>query len=153
MNSKKFLYILFFLLFFDALVIFNEEISLGIVLGEPNGLSLKLQKNKNFILDTGIGFNTKENYFLFCLDFLRYDYGKIKSKEITGKIPVFYGLGMKMENTKKDTLFGIRFVCGVEYIFEDIPFNIFVKIVPTLNLVPETSAYIYPSIGIRYILK
>ncbi len=151
MNIKKLLCILFFLL--DALFIFSEEISLGIVLGEPNGLSLKLQQNKNFVLDNSIGFNTKDNYFLFCIDFLKYDYGKITPKEITGKIPVFYGLGIKIENIKKDTLLGVRFVCGVEYIFEEIPFNIFVKIVPTLNLLPETSAYIYPAIGIRYILK
>lgn len=133
--------------------VFSKEISLGAVLGEPTGLSLKLQQNKNFVFDTGLEFNTKDDYLLFTLDGLNYNYDKIKSKEFTGSFPVFYGLGIKIESNINDTEFGVRFVGGVEYIFSDLPFNIFVKVVPTLNITPKTSIYIYPAIGVRYILK
>jgi len=149
MRFIKFCFLLFFIFSFSL----AEEVSIGVVLGEPTGLSFKIQKDKNFVFDSGLEFNTKDNYLYLNFDFFKYDYTKITSKEITGKFPIFYGLGIKFENTKKETEIGLRFVGGIEYIFADIPLNIFIKISPTLNLIPSTSIEIAPSLGVRYILK
>ena len=149
MKVIKFFVLLCFLYSFSL----SEELSIGVVLGEPTGFSFKIQKDKNFVFDSGLSFNTKDNYVFLNFDFLKYDYTKITSKEITGKFPIFYGLGLKFENTKKETEVGLRFIGGIEYIFADIPFNIFIKISPTLNLISETSLEIAPSLGVRYIIK
>lgn len=142
---------IFFIIFIQYIL--YSELSLGISLGEPTGISLNLKQNKNIGYDFGLSFNTKDNYVYLCVDLLKYNYEKIKSKELTGKIPVLYGLGLKIENTKNETHFGARIVGGIEYIFSDIPFNLFFKIAAELNITPATAVSVSPAVGIRYVFK
>jgi hypothetical protein len=148
---KKFINILLTLLIFNILA--YARLSFGISLGDPTGLSLKIQQQKTSVYDLCINFSTKDSYLYFHTDFLKYDYEKIVSKELSGQFPVFYGLGIKIESIGETTVFGIRLVGGLEYIFSDIPFEIFFKIAPVIELVPSTSVRIAPSVGIRYIFK
>jgi len=127
--------------------------SFGISLGNPTGLSLKIQQRKDFVYDFVTNFATNPQYLYLHCDFLKYNYEKITSKELTGKLPIFYGIGLKFENTKNTTNIGLRFVCGIEYIFADIPFEIFFKVAPYIEIFPLTAVGIAPSIGIRYIFK
>ncbi len=116
-------------------------------------MSLKIQQRKDFVYDFVTNFASKPQYLYLHCDFLKYNYEKITSKELTGKLPVFYGIGLKLEDTEDDTNIGLRFVIGIEYIFADIPFEIFFKIAPYVDLLPTTAVGIAPSIGIRYIFK
>ena len=127
--------------------------SVGISLGNPTGISLKLQSQKKLVYDLVTNFSSDPQYFYLHCDFLKYDYEKIVSKELTGKFPVFYGIGLKIENVGEENRLGFRFVIGLEYIFADIPFEIFFKLAPYINIVPSTAVGIAPSIGIRYIFK
>lgn len=131
----------------------KAEFSLGVVLGEPTGLSLKIQQKKTLAHDIALNFNTADNYLYISWDVLKYDYTKITSKELSGSFPIFYGLGLRAINVHEELHLAIRFVLGLEYIFSDIPFNIFVKLAPTINLVPSTRVSIGPAIGIRYIFR
>ncbi len=151
MSEKKFVVIKFFIL---SLIFcpLHAYISLGFSLGEPSGISLKLQQKK-FVYDFATSFATEEKYFYLHCDVLKYDYEKIVSKELTGKLPMFYGVGIKLENVKEKSQLGIRFVGGIEYIFADIPFEIFFKIAPYVEIIPSTEVGFAPSIGIRYIFK
>ncbi|MCS7228141.1 MAG: hypothetical protein NZ839_04165, partial [Endomicrobia bacterium] len=112
------------------------EISFGVSLGEPTGISLKLQKEKYMAYDIGCGFNTSQKYLFLSLDILKYDYQRITSKELTGKMPICYGFGVNIEQFRDNTSLGIRILGGIEYIFADIPLNIFVKIAPVVNIIP-----------------
>lgn len=145
--------VLFFILLINFAFIVRAEFSLGVVLGEPTGISLKVSPSKNLAHDVALNFNTADNYLYVSWDVLKYDYTKITSKELTGSFPIFYGLGLRAINIGEELHLGIRFVFGLEYIFSDIPFNIFVKLVPTINVVPSTRASIAPAIGIRYIFR
>ncbi len=129
--------------------------SVGISLGNPTGISLKLHSQKDLVYDLVMNFasNPEYQYFYIHCDFLKYDYNKIVSKDLTGKFPVFYGLGIKVENTDGGNVFGLRFVIGLEYIFADIPFEIFFKLAPYVDIAPTTGVGIAPSIGIRYIFR
>jgi hypothetical protein len=142
----------FFILSFIFYPLYSY-ISLGISLGEPTGISLKIQQQKKFVYDFATSFATEDKYFYLHCDFFKYDYEKITSKELTGKLPLFYGIGIKLESAKEKNKIGVRFVGGIEYIFADIPFEIFFKIAPYIEIVPSTAVGIAPSIGIRYIFK
>jgi hypothetical protein len=149
--------IFYYFLVYYVLLIFLKSLvyssfSLGISLGEPTGISLKIQQKK-FVYDFATSFATEDKYFYLHCDFLKYDYEKITSKELTGKLPLFYGIGIKVESAKEKNKIGVRFVGGIEYIFADIPFEIFFKIAPYIEIVPSTGVGIAPSIGIRYIFK
>ncbi|MEN3013898.1 MAG: hypothetical protein ABDH23_04695 [Endomicrobiia bacterium] len=150
-NFHKLIIGFFIYLFLNSLT--WAEFSLGVVLGEPTGLSLKIQQKKTLAHDIALNFNTADNYLYLSWDVLKYDYTKITSKELSGSFPIFYGLGLRAINYSEDLHLAIRFILGLEYIFADIPFNIFVKLAPTINLVPHTRVSIAPAIGIRYIFK
>lgn len=151
MKVIKLIFVLTFL--FTLSNILYCDTSLGVSLGEPSGISVKLQSQKNTGYDITCGFDTLQNYFLLSCDLLKYDYTKIVSKELTGKLPVCYGVGINVGQFRHDTYIGIRIVAGLEYIFADIPLNIFVKIAPVVNIFPATTVHLAPSIGIRYIFK
>lgn len=149
MKSVKFL----LLLWLSLATIVHGEISLGIVLGEPSGISIKLLQHKKMAYDISCSFNTRNDYLLLNFDFLRYDYNKISSKELTGQIPICYGLGISIDQNRHDTYLGLRIIGGIEYLFADIPINIFAKIAPVVNIYPSTAVHIAPCIGVRYIFK
>lgn len=152
--TKKIKKIIWFLVIcFFTFPHIKAEFSLGVVLGEPTGLSIKISQTKTLAHDIALNFNTADNYLYLSWDVLKYDYTKITSKELSGSFPIFYGLGLRAINTNEELHLAIRFVLGLEYIFSDIPFNIFVKLAPTINLVPHTRVGIAPAIGIRYIFK
>lgn len=142
-----------FLYIFILLSCAKAEFSLGVVLGEPTGLSIKISQTKTLAHDIALNFNTADNYLYLSWDVLKYDYTKITSKELSGSFPIFYGLGLRAINVNDELHLAIRFILGLEYIFSDIPFNIFVKLAPTINLVPHTRVGIAPAIGIRYIFR
>ncbi len=144
---------LFFYLLISLVVAVKAEFSIGVVLGEPTGISLKISPSKNLAHDVGLNFNTSDNYLYLSWDVLKYDYSKITSKELSGSFPIFYGLGIRAINIGDELHLALRFVIGLEYIFSDIPFNIFVKLAPTINVVPSTKASIAPAIGIRYMFR
>ena len=49
-----------------------------------------------------------------------------------------------------DTKVGIRIPLGVDYIFAESPFDVFVEIAPILNLVPETEFDWSGGVGARF---
>ncbi|MDW8056259.1 MAG: hypothetical protein RMJ13_06100 [Elusimicrobiota bacterium] len=145
-------YILFLLILYNTYLI-SSEISIGLSIGKPTGVScnMKLANDKTRGYDLGFEVNTTDSKLYFIFDVVKYNYKKITSKELTGKIPVFYGFGVGVINLDRKTKLGIRIVGGIEYIFSDIPFNIFFKLAPEVYLIPSTSVEVSPALGIRYI--
>lgn len=136
--------------------VFSYTISAGLSIGIPTGISLNIKtvhKKEHIGYDSGLAFNTADSELYFTFDVIKYDYQKIVSKELTGKIPIFYGIGCVINSTKKDTELGMEIVGGLEYIFNDIPFNIFFKLSPIVYIIPSVKPGIASVIGIRYIFK
>jgi hypothetical protein len=66
-----------------------------------------------------------------------------------GQLPFYFGLGAKLL-LASDLGLGIRIPVGLAYLFESAPFDIFVEIVPGLDLLPGTDFGIDGAIGARY---
>jgi hypothetical protein len=49
-----------------------------------------------------------------------------------------------------DPLIGVRVPIGLDYLFSDAPIDIFLEIVPILDLAPATEFDLGGGIGIRY---
>ena len=68
-----------------------------------------------------------------------------------GELPVYFGLGGRVVfREKHDDKVGIRFPLGINYIFDNAPFDAFLEIVPILDLTPDTDFDLEAAIGIRY---
>ncbi|MDK2976014.1 MAG: hypothetical protein PWP06_489, partial [Candidatus Marinimicrobia bacterium] len=62
---------------------------------------------------------------------------------------LYYGLGAKVK-LMDDVQVGIRVPVGLVHELESAPIDIFLEIVPGLNLIPETNFGINGGLGVRY---
>ena len=141
----------------------QDGLGLGIIVGEPTGISIKKWLNDKHAVDAAAAWSFYENEsFQFHADYLIHNFTLLKSDEIIGKLPVYFGLGtrlkLKEENKGKgrndeDTLFGVRIPFGISYLFADIPIDVFVEVVPILDIVPDTEFEINAGIGARFYFR
>ena len=143
-----------FILFiaFIALNTFGQKnkFGLGIMVGEPTGISAKVWTNNTIAFDAAAALSLSGNHgaLLLHADFLKHKYQLVKVEK--GNLPFYYGLGAKIVMAN-DPGIGIRIPLGISYIFnEEIPLDIFLEIVPVLNLIPSTNFNVDGAIGVRY---
>jgi len=125
----------------------------GIIVGEPTGLCGKLWQTRSTALDFGAAWSfVDETDFHLHFDILvhRFDVLHVDS----GKLPLYYGLGVRIKfgngDQNEDTRVGIRFPLGLDYLLAKDPFDVFVEVVPILDLAPETEVSLNASVGFRY---
>ncbi|MFH1755324.1 MAG: hypothetical protein ABIA59_06430, partial [Candidatus Latescibacterota bacterium] len=107
---------------------------IGIIVGEPTGISGKLYVSKSNAIDGAVAWSLKDNNDLHLHgDYLYHNYTLIIPE--TGKLPVYFGIGGRIKmHEKHDDEIGIRFPVGLDYIFASAPFDIFIEVVPIMNL-------------------
>ncbi len=124
---------------------------IGIIVGNPTGLSLQsapLSRNVN--LNGAIAWNTDPATSLyFHLDYVFYNFDIFRSEDFV--LPVYYGIGGAMRFNSTQTRLGARVPLGIEYQFQPSPVQVFLEIVPVLNLVPGTSFDVNGAAGVRFI--
>lgn len=137
--------------FFSPLAYAQSGFGVGVILGEPTGISFKLWAEKNSALDGAVSWSfTKESSFHLHADFFLHNFNIFKVEK--GKLPIYYGIGGRVKLVK-DTRVGVRIPIGIEYIFQNVPIDVFLEIVPLLDLIPGTEFGINGGIGIRYFFK
>ncbi len=126
----------------------DADFGLGIILGEPTGISLKKWTGSRTAIDGAVAwsFSNKDSLHLHA-DYLVHNFNLIEVEK--GRLPVYFGLGARFKLEDR-TKFGGRIPVGVSYIFEDVSIDIFVELVPMFDLVPDTDFKIAGGIGIRY---
>ncbi|MEA1912324.1 MAG: DUF3996 domain-containing protein [candidate division WOR-3 bacterium] len=124
---------------------------LGVILGEPTGLSFKSWTGSNTAIDGAAAWAfVNEGAVHLHVDYLFHNFSLIKVE--SGKFPVYFGLGGRVK-LAKETRVGVRIPLGLEYIFTGAPFDIFLEIVPLLDLIPSTEFEVNGAIGIRYFFQ
>ena len=63
---------------------------------------------------------------------------------------MYWGLGAKIKDNKKDIELGVRAVGGVTYDFPHHPVDIFIEVIPVIELTPDAGLGIDAGVGIRY---
>lgn len=139
----------------------GEGTGLGIILGEPTGLSIKKWTGTGQAIDFGIAWSFSENNsFHFHADYLIHSFDILETDGSEGKIPVYFGLGGRLKlsededdgkgRNNEDSLIGIRIPFGISYLFRDAPVDIFMEIVPVLDIAPDTEFDLNGAIGARF---
>lgn len=121
---------------------------LGIIVGEPTGVSGKLWVSENTAFDGAAAWAFSDEGALHLhADYLFHDFDLIDVDK--GKLPVYFGIGarVKFENKSK---FGVRVPVGIAYLVQDAPIDLFFELVPLLDLVPDTDFAFNAAIGVRY---
>ncbi len=138
----------------------KQDFGVGIILGEPTGLTIKRWVSGTHAVDAGLAWSFTENAsFHLHADYLVHSFDLVDGDDVHGWLPWYFGLGARIklqeENDGKgrndeDDLVGIRVPLGVAYMFADSPIDIFAEIVPILDLVPATDFDLNAAIGARF---
>ena len=121
---------------------------MGVILGEPTGISAKYWMTPWTAFDGALGWTFgKTNWVQLHGDYLIHNYDIINVGK--GKLPVYYGLGARLVFSSVNRV-GIRGVVGLDYLFANDPLDIFLEIVPILDLAPDIEFDFNAGIGIRY---
>jgi hypothetical protein len=138
----------------------DHGFGMGIILGEPTGLSAKAWTSTDNAFDFAIAwsfnnyhhdnnnndFNNDGNVLLQA-DYVWHFFKAISVSK--GKLPIYVGIGARVV-LADDPNFGIRIPVGIDYLFADAPIDIFLEIVPILDLSPSSDFGVGGGIGARY---
>jgi hypothetical protein len=149
----------------------RESFGLGIILGNPSGLSAKIPVGGDNSINAIFGYNSYRNNWGDCnppgpgnncyddgsvfigADYIFYNYNLIRVSR--GRLPLYYGPGLNASfwdapAGEDGVRVGIRIAVGLEYQFATAPFDIFFEIAPGINVVPNTDGYVMAGIGTRF---
>ena len=125
----------------------QKSFGLGIILGEPTGLSAKLWASSANAFDFGAAWSFKgSGHMLLQADYV---WHSGLSKTSSGKFALYYGIGGRIIFSNDPTV-GARIPIGLDYIFSSTPIDIFAEVVPILDLIPSTDFEVNGGIGIRF---
>lgn len=145
---KKLFLIALVSLFATGVFAQNSGLGLGVVFGEPTGLSAKMWTSQRTAVDAAVAWSFVGTGWLHIhTDFLIHNFDVINVSE--GSLPLYFGVGAYM-GLSSDIAFGARIPFGIAYHFEGAPVEIFAELVPGLGLLPEIQFYVGGGIGIRY---
>lgn len=122
---------------------------LGVIVGEPTGLSGKMNLADGGAVDAALAWSTSDDDSLsFHADRLWYRHGVFSPSQ--GTLPVYYGVGGRIKLEDKSRV-GVRFPVGLQYFFSDVRFTAFGELAPILDLVPDTEFRLSVAVGFRVI--
>jgi hypothetical protein len=119
---------------------------LGIIVGEPTGLSAKFWTGANSAFDLGLAWSFSgqgsmhihSNYLL---------HNTLDNQDLA----LYYGLGGRLL-MRDDPKVGIRIPLGLQYVIPDSRLGLFFELAPMLNLIPDTEFDVNGGLGLRYFL-
>ena len=121
---------------------------LGIILGEPTGVSGKLWTTSENAFDFAAAWSFQgDGNLLLQADYVWHIFRLIPVPE--GKLPFYVGVGGEVI-LAHDPVIGVRVPLGLDYMFANAPVDIFVELVPILRLAPSTDFDFAGGIGARY---
>lgn len=128
----------------------NFKAGLGIVVGEPTGISFKYNMNDENAIDAAAAWSLSgDNDLHLRADYIYHRYDVITVKK--GRLPLFFGVGGRVEfRENADDRVGIRFPIGLDYYFAGSPFDVFVEVVPVLEVAPDTEFDLEGALGGRF---
>jgi hypothetical protein len=123
---------------------------LGVMVGEPTGVSMKAWLGSESALDMGAAWSFEsDSRFQFQMDYVVHKFSLIKVEK--GSLPLYFGIGGRYRfRENHDDDLGVRVPVGLDYLFENSRFDVFVEVVPILNLVPSTDFDLNAALGGRF---
>ena len=137
------------LFFCTTTVAQDRGFGLGIIVGEPTGLSFKKWSGDTTAIGGAIAWSFgKKNELHLHGDYLVHNFDVFQVEK--EKLALYHGIGGRIKIIKDKSRVGVRIPLGINYIFEKASLDIFLEFVPLLDLVPSTNFELNGAIGIRY---
>lgn len=139
----------------------EKNIGLGVMVGEPTGVSLKVWTSEMNAFDAGLAWSLSGRDALHLhADYLWHNFEVFGEDIEEGQLPVYYGIGGRLvllddepgndADDDDDAIFGVRVPVGINYLFEENPIGLFLEVAPIVNLVPSTDLDVDAALGARF---
>lgn len=130
----------------------NKGVGLGIIVGEPTGISGKAWLSQTNAIDGGLAWSFIKGGSLHVhADYLWHTFDALKT-EYT--IPVYLGIGGRFKfAANENARLGVRIVGGLDFLLSTAPLDIFIELAPIMDLIPATQLALNGGIGIRFFFK
>jgi hypothetical protein len=161
MSKSIIIIILAACLFCSAAFAQKSGFGLGIIIGEPTGITGKYWLSSKSAIDGAIAWSFHGENLHLHGDYLIHKFDLIKVAK--GSLPLYFGVGVRARFNDHDyydhhdhydhdhhARIGIRIPVGLDYLFAHDPIDIFFEIVPILDLTPDTEVGFNAAIGFRY---
>lgn len=133
----------------------SKKFGLGVMIGEPTGISAKLWTSNNNALAFGLGWSTYHPRYddsgsrvHFHMDYLWHSFDAIRSEE---RFAFHYGIGGRFKDRGGDNgSIAVRGVGGLNWLPRDAPMDVFFELAPSLELTPSTGFGIDGALGARF---
>ena len=140
----------------------GQEFDVGLVAGEPFGLSvhIPLGHDHGLALALGDGADSNEDTH-FHADYLLYNHG-VFNGNTDMRLPVYVGIGAliaeeshyerrgRTDEYENRTVVGLRVPLGLLMSLRRVPFDFFVEVAPTLEIAPNSDFEVEAALGVRY---
>ena len=139
-----------------------RKFGLGVIIGEPTGISAKLWTSNSNALDFGLGWSFVDNRYYggsrvhLHVDYLWHAWNAIESSE---SLPLYYGVGGRFtgwENSWNNQYYdsrgslALRGVFGIAWLPRETLIDVFLEIAPSLRLTPSSGFALDAALGARY---
>lgn len=140
----------------------ERKFGLGVIIGEPTGISAKLWTSSNNAFAFGLGWSMGGDRFgrwydgyynggsrvHFHMDYLWHAWNAIHSTE---RFPLYYGVGGRINTgAGYNSSLAIRGAFGVAWLPRETPIDVFLEVAPSLQLTSSTGFGIDAALGARY---
>jgi hypothetical protein len=142
---KTLLAVMILLVLSSTLQAQDRGLGLGLVLGSPTGFSAKYWTTRDEAMQFGIGWVAmrKDHGTAVSFDYVWHSFNTIQASE---RFPLFYGLGAQMVSSS----LGVRGVFGIGWHSRNAPIDVFLQIVPIVQLTDNSGFYLDAAVGVRY---
>lgn len=134
----------------------NKNFGVGVIIGEPTGLSAKIWTSNLNALAIGLGWyidglgkkydNVSRTHI--HVDYLWHSMHAINS---SGQFPLYYGIGGRVNTGPQyEGSLAVRGILGIVWLPHNTPLDIFIEVAPTLTLISSTGFDIDAGIGARF---
>ena len=126
----------------------DRGFGLGILIGEPTGVSAKQWLSGRNAFDLGLAWSFRRSgFFHVHADYLWHFPDAIKGTE---RFIPYAGVGGRLGARREDILIGVRVVGGLAWWPRKAPIDVFLEIAPIVDLAPATQLSANGGIGIRF---
>lgn len=130
----------------------ERGIGIGVMVGDPTGLSFKSWNPNGTAVDAGLAWSVGRYDALHIhADYLWHDarlFGEIDRGALLG----YVGAGGRLVLLEEEAVLGGRVPVGLNYLFGEAPLGVFLEIVPVVDLLPASDFDMSGAVGIRYYL-
>jgi len=139
----------------------QEGFGVGIIAGEPTGVTIKSWLDRTEAIDAAAAwsFSGRDSLQLH-VDYLVHDFSLVRPRRLPGRLPLYAGLGARLrlrESGKRredrQAAAGIRVPLGAAYLLADTPVELFLEVVPVLDLAPDTELGLDAAVGARWYFR